>query len=116
MIKSVKINKEIETILLWSNDIQKRLGEDYFHAEAVKKYAIEECLLSMVVFDVKSRIPSKEVKRVIREEADKYKDGRLYFMVFNDLRRQMVLLFYSFYLDMEEDCNFDDVCQISEVL
>jgi len=91
---------EISVIKKWSMDVEKRIGKSVFTSKFRQAYSVEEFNLFIGVFDIEAEnIPAREVKRIIREEADKYKDGRLYFMAYNDKERIMILLLYSFFLD-----------------
>ena len=94
---------EVRILESWAEDVQRRLGEDKFEYELIRTHIHEEDLLTVCVFSVKCEEPSREVKRVIREEADKYRQGRLYFMGYNDIQKIMFLQFYSFYMGKKEE-------------
>jgi len=109
------IYNEINEIMGWAENIQKRLGKEHFKFDLSKKYVIEDHFISMVFFNIDCDIPSKDVKRVIREEADRYKNGRLYFMVYNDIKGILMLLFYSFFL-YDKDLENSENCEILKPL
>jgi len=91
---------EISVIKRWAKDIENRIGGSVFLPTLRTAYSVEEVNLFIGVFDIEVKnIPAREVKRIIREEADKFKDGRLYFMAYNDKERIMILLLYSFFLN-----------------
>lgn len=87
----------------WAKDVQERLGTDQFQYELVRRYVHRDDYITICVFNVDSKIPSREVKTVIREEADKYRQGRLYFMGYNSVNGTMFLEFYSFHLYPREN-------------
>ena len=93
---------ELKILERWAKDVQERLGTDQFQYELVRKHVHREDYLTICVFDVSSKIPSREVKQVIREEAVKYRQGRLYFMGYNSVNGTMFLEFYSFHLCPKE--------------
>lgn len=104
----IKQSNEINFLKRWAEDIQKSIGRSSFKVDLQDTYTIPKHNVFICCFKVSSNgISSKEVKRVIREEADKYKNGRLYFMAYNDIEETMILLFYSFYLS-DFNKNFDD--------
>ncbi len=94
---------EINLIKKWAEEVEYSLGSEVFRATLQNTYNIPNSRVYICTFDVESSVPSRRVKKVIREEADKYKDGRLYFMAYNDIKGELILLFYSFYLDDLED-------------
>lgn len=104
---------EINTIKKWADDIRNRVGRSQFSVELDNTYAIPDYNLYICTFKVDSSVSSRDVKRIIREEADKFRDGRLYFMAYNDLKGIMILLFYSFFLDSQEEV---DVKELSPIL
>ena len=93
---------ESKTLDRWAEDVQERLGTDYFRYEPIRSHIHEEDLITIRVFKVESTIPARDVKQVIREEADKYRQGRLYFMGYNDISGTMFLQFYSFHLERRD--------------
>lgn len=100
---------EINTLILWAEDTKRRLGKNNFSFEVIKKCVLEEYNLHICFFSVKSNVSATEVKKAIRIEADKYKEGRLYFMVYNDIEELMILLFYSFRLPEVNIDSIEDV-------
>lgn len=93
---------EVKTLERWAEDVQERLGTDHFQFKLIRTYVHEEDLITICVFKVESSVQSREVKKVIREEADKYRQGRLYFMGYNDIAGVMFLQFYSFHLERRD--------------
>ena len=104
-MENKEVFTEVSELKRWAEDVRKKIGSS-FKYEISSIYSIPEYNMFIACFNVESpAMSSRDVKRIIREEADKYKDGRLYFMAYNDLEGVMILLFYSFYLN---DIGFDD--------
>lgn len=93
---------EAKILERWAEDVRDRLGTDHFKFKLLRTHIHEEDLITICVFEVDSSAQAREVKRVIREEADKYRQGRLYFMGYNDIAGIMFLQFYSFHLERRD--------------
>lgn len=93
---------EAKILERWAEDVRDRLGTDHFKFKMIRNYIHEEDLITICVFKVESSVQAREVKKVIREEADKYRQGRLYFMGYNDISGIMFLQFYSFHLERRD--------------
>ena len=93
---------ETKILERWAEDVRDRLGTDHFQFNLIRTYIHEEDLITICVFKVESSAQAREVKKVIREEADKYRQGRLYFMGYNDIAGIMFLQFYSFHLERRD--------------
>jgi len=89
---------ETEVIKMWAASVQEKLCSKGFHLTLEDAYSLDKYNLHFCCFKVdKGNTKSKEVKDIIRDEAVRYKDGRLYFMAYNDIQGVLVLLFYSFH-------------------
>lgn len=88
-------DNEICLLKRWAEDISLSLG-DKFHLSLKEEIVLKEYNIYICTFNTKSELPSKIIKDTILKEADKYKDGRLYFMVYNNVESFMALQFYTF--------------------
>ncbi len=106
---------EMNELKCWAEDVKNRLrGKVDF--QIADTYHIDKYNVFICCFDiVNPEIPSKKIKDIIRQEADKYKNGRLYFMAYNDIQKVMILLFYSFYLDRENEPSIDQDIKITSL-
>lgn len=91
-----RLLEEEEKIKLWAKNVCLRLGED-FTIEFVDSSTFQD-LFVLCNFRVKTTLGSKLIKEVIREEAEPFREGRLYFPVYSDTTKMLHLLFYSYYL------------------
>lgn len=91
-----KINAEYRALDCWADDVRRTLGAG-FELTLVERHAVGPLML-VAEYDVNTRIPAARVKAVIRDEADKYREGRLYFHAFDRKRKKLYLQFYAFHL------------------
>lgn len=87
---------EFRTLQRWAEDVQEKLGPKV-DLTFVRRYNVPPLML-IAEYDIRTELASDLVKQCVREEADKYRRGRLYFMAYDRRLGKLYLQFYSFYL------------------
>lgn len=96
-----KLEEEANKIKLWAENVQRRLVREHGAASFSVEFLDSNCfseLFTLCNFEVTSTLPSKVIKDAIRMEAEPFKDGRLYFHVYNAATKRIHLIFYSFFI------------------